>query len=282
MSLRRAGSFFRTSLARGFVEEDAGGYGGVEAFDGAGGGDGDARGAAGSERCRDAGAFRADDEGGGLAERVFMERRGLVRHGGYGLDARGGEAGEAFVFGDVNEGQAEDAAGGGAHGFGVPGADGAVEGDDSGGTEGFGGAEDGAEVAGVLEAGQDDEERIGNEDRLPGPGGRLGEGGDGLRSFRGDSGGEDVGGEDEAFERGGKVELAEEGFAALGYEDGGETQAALDGFLDEVQAFEADGVAAATRRAKQGCAQLFYARVLPALYGAEGHCVPVPCGRKSL
>ena len=43
-------------------------------------------------------------------------------------------------------------AGGGAQGFLVPLADGARRGEDGGGAEGFGGTNEGAEVAGVLQA----------------------------------------------------------------------------------------------------------------------------------
>ena len=60
-----------------------------------------------------------------------------------------------FGGGNVSRRQAEDGSGRAAQGFPVVGADGAFGEEDSGGAEGFGGAEDGAEVAGVLKAGGD-------------------------------------------------------------------------------------------------------------------------------
>ena len=127
---------------------------------------------------------------------------------------------ETFVFGSGEGGEAEDAASRGAHGFWDPAADGTGEADEAGGTEGFGGAQDGAEVAGVLDAGEDDHERLWCKKGVPGPIEGTGEGwaigcGDSVVT----AGGEDFRREGEDFEGVAEVEFAEKIFMALGDED---------------------------------------------------------------
>ena len=140
-----------------FVEEERAGDGGVEAFDRAGGWDGDA--------------------GVGEARAVLAERpapslpiRRAAGLGEVGLRStgrwlcrrprrrrRGGWMPRDLRESEVVGGGRRRRAGGRrsrrrrADGFLVPRADGAGGGEDAGGAEGFGGADEGAEVAGVLE-----------------------------------------------------------------------------------------------------------------------------------
>ncbi len=137
-------------MAGGFVEEDAGGDGGVEAFDGTGGGYGDGGVAAGSQVLGDTVAFVANEEGNGAGEMGGLSGLGTVDCCGEDAKASGAEAVKTFVGGGVDEWETEYTSGGGAESLCVPGADGSGEGDDAGCAKGLGGAEDGAEVAGVL------------------------------------------------------------------------------------------------------------------------------------
>ena len=257
----------------GLIEEDGCGDGGVEAFDRAWAGDGDAVLAAGGDFRREARAFRADDEGKRASERKAVERLGIVGHGGEGLDARSVELCEALLGGGVEDGQTKDASGGGAEGFGVPWADGAGKENGSRGTKGLGGSENGAEVAGVLESGEDDEQRVGLvEEEIPGPVGLLDERGNGLGRFRGDGGGEDVGRDGEDFDVGGNFERIERGFPACGDKDGFYRDAAGEGFFEEVKAFDGNQAVGVGLRFEQQGAELFEARVLLAQDGADwGH-----------
>jgi len=59
-----------------------------------------------------------------------------------------------------------------------------------------------------------------------------------LRRLGGDGGGEQVEGQGEEFDRVWNAQAVEEMFMALGDEDGGQVQAAVQGFLDEMKAFE--------------------------------------------
>jgi hypothetical protein len=110
---------------------------------------------------------------------------------------------EAGVGRDAQQRKPEDAAGGGTHGFGVPGADGAGEAENAVGAEGFGGTQDGAKVAGVLEAGEDEQERgdvaPAAKQVGPGPIRGLDEGGNGLRGFGGQGRIEQFSGDEENF-----------------------------------------------------------------------------------
>ncbi len=154
------------ALAEGFVEEDGGSGGGVEAFDVGGHGDVDAGVGGVNDVFGEAGAFIADEEGDGLAP---VHLPWGERSGGFFVNA-GGEAVDAVEFelreknrerqsGD--DGEMERGAGGGAERFGRVGAGGAAlsrsGSDGGGGAKGGGGAQDRADVAGVLDAGEDDD-----------------------------------------------------------------------------------------------------------------------------
>src|ERR1700757_927941 len=114
----------------------------------------------------EAGAFVADEEGDGLAPVEFPGSGGRIAGGGIFVDA-GGDGGDGveFELGEENaesracyERKMEGGAGGGAEGFGRKGARGAGlaggGGDGSGRAESGGGAEDGADVTGILDSGE--------------------------------------------------------------------------------------------------------------------------------
>src|SRR5580704_7388801 len=92
---------------------------------------------------------------------MLSERLAFSGHGGQGGDVVALKRGENFVFTGRDNRQAKDRTGGGAQGFLVPWADGAGQGDESGGSKGLGGADEGAEIAGVLQSGGNEEERRG-------------------------------------------------------------------------------------------------------------------------
>ena len=281
---------FGATLAGGFVEKNRRGDGGVEAFDRAGHGDGDAGLGAVEEVLREAAAFVADEDGRRPGEVVFRarDRAGTCGSGDGGEDgdfafAQGREGDRGFFR---HDGDTEGGAGGGAEGFAVPHIDGARQGDDAGGSEGFCGADEGAEVAGVLQSSGDEDERRGvscarhwrvefAESFSEGEVGRLEEGGDALRGFGVDGTGEDGGVErDDGDGRGqGKAfEDAEGGVAAVGIgaeEDGAQAEAAAEGFGEQVLALDPDDLGAVAGGAREGCPQFADAGVLATLYNAD-------------
>src|SRR5579872_386108 len=104
------------------------------------------------------------------------------------LGQRGEKSGGFFV----NYRQAQGGACRGAQGFLVPDADGSGKGEDGGGAEGLGGADEGAEVAGILQARGDNDQRSGSGKGVgKGEAGRLDESGDALRGFGGNGAVED-------------------------------------------------------------------------------------------
>lgn len=185
------------------------------------------------------------------------------------------EAGETFVGRGGEERNAERAAGRGAQGFGVPGADGAGERDNAGCAEGLRRAEDCAEIAGILQAGEDDEERgelIGTaEEMRPGPVRRFDERGDGLRIIRGEDGGENLFGNEEDFGFLWERELLEPGFEARREKEAIDCEAGAEGLLDEVGAFKGDEAGGRVRGFGEDAAELLEAVVLLALYNASRH-----------
>ena len=184
---------------------------------------------------------------------------------------------EGFCFGCVDGGNAKGGAGGGAECFGVPGTGGAWEQENAGGGEGFGRAEERADVAGVLQTGEDENERrLTAEERVyRREGRRVDERGDALGLLGGDGTGEDIGRQQEMF---GVIGNCERRLVAVAQEDGGEAQMAADGLGDEVLAFDGNEPGGGAAGAGEGGAQLFDARVLAALdeagacaEGAGGH-----------
>jgi hypothetical protein len=275
------------ALARGFIEENAGGDGGVEALNRAGAGDGDGGIGLGGEIRREAATFVADEQGRGAGE--IGERGGLrvARRGGEDLYARGAETTETISGSGGEHGNAEDAAGRGADGLGVPGTDGAGEDEDAGDAEGFSGAKNGAEIAGVLEAGEEKQQRRGAEERRPGERGRVDERGDRLRSFSGEGQVEELARQEQDFGFCGEREGVEQALGALRGKDAFDAEAGAEGFSQQVGAFDSDqgvrtgeGVGTAentrlggrcARRIGEGAAQFLEASVLRTLYNAKRH-----------
>lgn len=286
-------SALSAALPCSFVEEDAGGDGGVEAFYRAGHGDGDSRGCAVEHLRGEAAAFVADEERDGLGEVPGGAGNRFVGGGGSRCcRGDGGEDGDV-AFGEGGEGlggffldnrDAEGRSGGSAEGFGVPHVDGAGEGDDAAGPEGFRRADQGAEVAGILQSGGNQDERGGVlfSARLRGPqsfGQRearcFDEGRDALRGFSFDGAVKhgrrelddgDSGGQREAVEG---VEAAAAACRIGANEDGAQAELAAEGFGEEVLALDADDIGGVAGGAGEGGAQFADASVLPTLYNAD-------------
>ena len=260
------------ALALGLVEEDAGGDGGVEAFDAGRVGDEDGFVGGVEEGAGDSLALAANEDGGGEAEVDLLNGAAFVAGGDGEADAVLVKGGEGLGGGEFDAGEAEDRSGRGAGDLGIGGGDGSLKGQQAAGSEGFGGAEDGAEVAGVLEPGTaEDERRVRADEVLQGRDEGVDEGGDPLRGFRGDGAVEDVVGEEDGF--GGVAELGEEAVGALaggfGKEDGAQAEAAADGLFDELGALDGDGSVLGGGGLGEGLAELLDKGILAAGDGAE-------------
>ena len=261
-------------LLRGFIEQYAGGDGGVEAFDGAWAGNSD--GAIGQSRnfLGHAVALIADEEGGGVSEADAIGGRSGSCRGDEGFDSSCAQVGEGAFRGCGDDRHAEDAAGRGADGFGVPGADGSGQANDAVGAEGFSGTQDRSKVAGILEAGEDQEQRrraLGDaEDLSPGPIGRIDERCHGLRRFGGQDGTEQVLGKEQNLGawRQGVFLFAGQFFRRD--EDAVNTQACADGLVEEVRPFNAGRSPA--DRCDEGAPQFSYPAILLTLYNTKRHC----------
>ena len=109
---------------------------------------------------RDAAAFIADEDDRGLMERDFADS--FFGQGPRGIQGDLAELDfgqELFPIG-YREWHPEQGTGGGAKGLGIPGGDGAFQEYDPGGPESFGGTDDGAGVAGILDAINGDYEAV--------------------------------------------------------------------------------------------------------------------------
>ncbi len=188
----------------------------------------------------------------------------------------------------ARDGHAEDGAGGGADDLGVPRVDGVGREEDLLRAEGFGGADEGAEVAGVLQAFEDERDGLWLR---PSAAARVGmsEGcGDALRGGGFDGAGEDVAAEDEGVARFdcGECGAVENVLAAFAQEEGFEGEAGANGLGDEVLAFEAEELAGLRGLAAEGGAQSFDAGVGLARDGCgrwhdkEASCVETQCTRR--
>jgi len=135
------------------VEEDAGGDGGVEAFDFGGVRYEDGFVGAVEEGSRDSVSFAAYEDGGGEGEVDLLHGTALVGAGDGEADAVSGDGIQSFGGGEFDDREAEDRSGGGTSDFGIGCGDSAFGGEYAAGSEGFGTAEDGAEVTGVLKSG---------------------------------------------------------------------------------------------------------------------------------
>src|SRR5580765_143741 len=149
------------SLAGGFVEEERAGDGSIEALDRAGAGNGDASGCEREPLRCEASTFIADEDCRGLTQVCVASLQHpwcIGAYSGEEADAAVGEGSQFFIT-CRSDGHAEDAADTGSERLLIPRADGAGCGEDSSGAEGLGGADEGAEVAGVLKTCSDEEER---------------------------------------------------------------------------------------------------------------------------
>jgi hypothetical protein len=271
------------TLAEGFVEQDGGSGGGVEAFDVSGHGDVDAGVGGADDVFGEAGAFVAHEESDGLAP---VHLPGGERGGGFLVNARG-ERVDAVEFelreengerhsGD--DGQMERGTRGGAEGFGRVGAGSAAltggGSDGGGGAKSSGGAKDGADVAGILNASENHEERCAGtggsgEEFIEREFSRLDKRGDALWMFGvGDALEETIGGAEDgeagvwtADERGEALAVAFAGFAE---EDGFDAADGAESFFNEARAFDADGAVFGGKAAAESDAKLLEPAVLAA------------------
>ena len=240
-------SFDAATLARGFVKDQRGGDGGVQGVYRLRKLDANQRVGAAFDFGREASAFVADEERDGLAKIEFagIARSGISRRrGGDDFQAGDAELRERDGRGEFAESRkAQGGAGGGAQGFRGIGMRGAFCGDDSRGAEGFGGAQDSADVAGILHADENDDERIEAAQKIvEGELRRAQKSSDALRSFGGSDGSEKL--VRCAKNEGRTVEFGEKRrerlFRGGAGEDGFELEAGANRFRDEADAFEAD------------------------------------------
>ena len=286
------------ALPRSFIEQNAGGDGGVEALYRAGHGDSDSRCRAVEHFCGEAAAFVPDEERDWTAEVVGGTGDGFVSgaaarccrsYGSEDGDMAFGEGGEGLCGFLLHDRNAEGRSGGGAQGFGVPDVDGAGKGDDAAGSKGFRRADQGAEVAGILQSGGDEDERGGVRfsARLRGGGlggpesfgqreaRRLDEGGDALRGFCLDGAVKHRGRELDDGDGGGQrepvqgVEAAAAACRIGANEDSAQTELAAQSLGEEVLALNADDLGGVAGGAGEGGAQFADASVLPTLYNAD-------------
>ena len=153
-------------------------------------------------------------------------------------------------------------------------------GDDASCAKGFSRAKDGADIARVLKADEDDDEREATNEVVEAGLAGAEEGGNALGSFGAGNGSEKaVGG---AKETCGEIEVrgeaVEEVFARLAEENGFEREAGSEGFFDEMKTFEADG-RIVERPAAQGGAEASEPPVLAAGDGLEAQGAGFHAGR---
>ena len=265
------------SLAGGLVEQDGCGDGGVEAFDWTGAGDGDGSACQRGQIIGYTVALIADEERDRPGEIDLVGGHCAADRGGADFDAGLMQFEKTFGFSDVDKRQAEDTAGGSADGFGVPGADGAGETEDAICAEGLGGAEDAAEVAGVLESCEDEDERggvvLGAEQMGPAPIRRLDERGDGLWSFSGEGGGENLPGHQEYVRFRRQTEVVEQVLRTLRGKHAIDAQTCAQGFMEQVGPFDAGQRVRVSSGLREGSAQLLDAFILLTLYNANRHLI---------
>src|SRR5579872_25303 len=188
-------SFDAAALARGFVQDKRGGDGGVQGVYRLRKLDANERVGAAFDFGRQADAFVADENRDRLAkiEFVGVARGGIFwRRGGDDLQAGDAKLRERDGRGEFAESRkTQSGTGGGAQRFWRIRVRGAFCGDHSCSAEGFGGAKNGADVAGVLHADENHDEGIETSQKIvEGKLRRAQQGGDALRSFRSRDGGE--------------------------------------------------------------------------------------------
>ena len=244
-------------MTAGLIEKDTRSEGGVEGFY-VFGGDADGGGVA-FVVGRDAAAFVADEDGGGVFQGDFVDALFGAGVGGVEGEMAGLDFGEEGIPIGEGEGEAEERAGGGAEGFGVPGAGGPFEKDDAGGAEGFGGADDGAGVAGVLDAVEGEGEGAAFEEAGEGLFVQREEGDEALAVFDGGDLGEGGFVDEVAVDV--VVELRG---GAFGGEDGADGGAGTEGFVVKMEAFGDGETVVGTGAALGGFADAFEKRMVNA------------------
>lgn len=259
--------------AGGFIQQDTSGDGGVERFNLTRRRDGDANISAAKDGWRDSAAFIAHNDRARRGKIALRERLALGGDGGEGMNAARGELVEEMVFVGGDAGQAKDGTGGCAKGLLIVRAYSAGQDDVSGCAEGFGRADERAEVAGVLKAG-------GNKDERTRPGkyliesksGRMNECCDSLRGLCVDSAGENLWRQGENVSGFRNFKALEHGLIALLNKHGVESEAACDSLVQQVFTLYGKQTARCSGGAREGAAQFLYPRILPTLYNAYVVC----------
>ena len=206
--------------------------------------------------------FVADEQRAWTGEGRFGDRNAGSCDRGNGGDAMTVKEIERFWLGRMQGGNAKGRAGGGAESFGVPGVGRTGQEKNASRTEGLGRAQECADVTGVLQTGEDENQRVrAREQSFHGEGWWVNERGDALGLLGGDGAGEDIGRQEEMF---GVIGQCEGGVVAIPEKYGGEAEMAARGFGDEVLAFNGDEASGRSPGAREGGAQLLDARVLAA------------------
>src|SRR5579864_123848 len=242
-------SFEAATLARGFVKNQRRGDSGVQGVYRLRKLDANQRVGAAFDFRRQAGAFVADENRDGLAkiEFVGVARGGIFRRtGGDNLQAGDAELRERDGSGKFDKGwKPQSRTSGGAQRFWRIRMRRAFCGDDSRGAEGFGGAKNSADVAGVLHADRNYDEGVEPSHQIvEGELRRAQKSGDALRSFRAGDGVEKLvrRAQDESW----PVEFGDksgQGFFGGGAgENGFKFEAGANGVRDKTDAFEADAL----------------------------------------
>lgn len=244
-------------MAAGLIQQDTRSEGGVEGFDVLGG-DAD-RGGVAFVVGGDAAAFVADKDGGRVVEGDLVDTFFGAGVGGIERELAGFDFSEEGVPIGEGEGETEEGAGGGAEGFGVPGIGGTFEEDDAGGAEGFSGADDGAGVAGVLDAVEGDGESLAFEDAGEGLFVEREEGDEALAVFDGGDLGEDGVVDEVAVD--GRVQLLR---GLFGGDDGADVGAGAAGFVVQMEAFGDGETVVGAGAALDGFADAFEKRMVNA------------------
>ena len=149
---------FAGSLTRCFVEKKASSDGGVKAFYLAWSRDGDTVRRIGEKDFAETRALVADEKGARASQRRFADGSAFACDGGNGGDVMAVEEVERFRFGCIDGGHTEGGAGRSAESLGVPGACGARQQQNTTCGEGFGRSEKRADVAGILQPGEDEDQ----------------------------------------------------------------------------------------------------------------------------
>jgi len=143
------------------------------------------------------------------------------------------------------------------------------------GAEGLGGAENGAQVAGILEAGKHQDQRrglfSGSKSVSQRPVGHFNQGGDGLRGLGLQDGIEQGAGHEQDFSAGRQRETLEAILGVFGYKDAGHMQIAAQSLFEQVQALDSSQPMGVASRLCNRPPQLFQAGILLALDMAHGH-----------